>query len=103
MIISYLFKDKYSPAYPQLNQAQTSSLTPSFLSNLDGGSRRLASRTIISHVGDKSRLKSSKINDRDLNEVLSKIKGGISNLSYYKVEFAINEIEEAVEMLKSLK
>ena len=89
--------------YPQISEPP-SNLMPNFLSSSGmGGSRRIASKTIVSHISDKSKLKSSKINDRELNEIQDRIKAGISNLSYYKVDLAIKELEEAVDLLKSVK
>lgn len=82
-------------------------LNPMFLSNPDVISRRAHGRTVnirqSNTISKSTIIRSSKnkmSNIDNKSEIEAKVKAGMNNLSYYKIDLAIEELEEALEMLQ---
>lgn len=100
----------FSNNYPAMPQPGTVGLNSNFFSNPDVINRRAHGKTIIYQPNDANntliepkkpdKRKRNKSGIKDKGKIVSKVKAGINNLSYYKLDLAISEIESALKMLK---
>jgi hypothetical protein len=86
-------------SYPIINNTPIST---NFLSNPDVMARRTKSKTVVA-PSTKFNSKADKNKIKNVDEIMGHINAGISNLTYVKIDLAIDELEEAVNMLKDQK
>mmetsp|Transcript_23947 Transcript_23947/g.21280 ORF Transcript_23947/g.21280 Transcript_23947/m.21280 type:complete len:132 (+) Transcript_23947:669-1064(+) len=93
------FGNQEALSYPQLNAINDPALHDPF-ANVDFG-RRSKGYTVAGSRADKKIKKKTKTKTiSNVEEIKHKVNAGISNLTYYKTDLAIDEFEDALSMLK---
>jgi hypothetical protein len=75
-------------------------MSTQFFSNPDLMARRNKGKTVV-RSSTKFNSKASKNKIKDVDEIRDHVNAAISNLTYYKLDLAIDELEEAVSILRN--